>query len=361
MALSQQVIRIFVAAPGDITDERTVIGDVVGNWNTHRGTPSHLSAEVVWWRNRARPRMGVRPQEAINVDVLDDADIVVGIFWTRFGTPTGVAESGTEEELRRSIKAGKNVLLYFCDRPVKPSEMDAVQYAKVQAFKREIQATHAGLYWEYSDIDTFREEFSRHIATSLDKFVATMASAATANDAGPRPEAKMETHVVPGMGETFAPQIDGLDSYMPAVKKTFTDRDRVKFIEQGFRDIREFMKAALARLQTKEPLIETDFLEVTAVQFACRVYKQGSLVSQCKVWTGQQLGSMGIYYATDNVEAASNNSFNDWLTLEDDGLRLFFRANGIGGWSGQGEQDVLSAAEVGPYLWRKLTAVLGQR
>jgi hypothetical protein len=33
---------------------------------------------------------------------IDEADVVIGIFWKRFGTPTSNAASGTEHELRRA-------------------------------------------------------------------------------------------------------------------------------------------------------------------------------------------------------------------------------------------------------------------
>lgn len=34
-----------------------------------------------------------------------DSDVVVGIFWKRFGTPTGDAQSETEHELRKASDA----------------------------------------------------------------------------------------------------------------------------------------------------------------------------------------------------------------------------------------------------------------
>jgi hypothetical protein len=38
---------------------------------------------------------------------------LIGVFWTRVGTPTGIAESGTLEEIERVAAEGKLVMLYF--------------------------------------------------------------------------------------------------------------------------------------------------------------------------------------------------------------------------------------------------------
>ena len=45
----------------------------------------------------SRPQMGDRPQELINKQLVGHCDLLIGSFWTRLGTPTGRAESGTAE------------------------------------------------------------------------------------------------------------------------------------------------------------------------------------------------------------------------------------------------------------------------
>jgi len=39
--------------------------------------------------------MGDRPQAIINKQLVDDADILVAVFWTKLGTATGAAMSGS--------------------------------------------------------------------------------------------------------------------------------------------------------------------------------------------------------------------------------------------------------------------------
>lgn len=60
---------------------------------------------------------------------------MVGLFWTKFGTSTGVAQSGTVEEIDQFVAASKPALLYFSRRPVDPNTINLRQQQKLRAFK----------------------------------------------------------------------------------------------------------------------------------------------------------------------------------------------------------------------------------
>ena len=62
---------------------------------------------------RVCPAMGDRPQAIINKQVLANCDLLVAVFWTRIGSPTGVAVSGTVEEIQEHLNAGKPAMIYF--------------------------------------------------------------------------------------------------------------------------------------------------------------------------------------------------------------------------------------------------------
>ncbi|HEV7403507.1 MAG TPA: hypothetical protein VGO11_11290 [Chthoniobacteraceae bacterium] len=59
----------------------------------------------------------------------------MAIFWSRFGTPTGRAASGTEEEIRRGIKQRKQVLVYFSNRRA-PGQKPA-EHSRIEKFKKQ--------------------------------------------------------------------------------------------------------------------------------------------------------------------------------------------------------------------------------
>src|SRR5439155_238471 len=96
---------------------------------------------------------------------------IVAIFWSRFGTPTGVADSGTEEEVRRGIKLRRKVTVYFSDLEPIPSMADRQQLERLWGFRQELQRT--GLCWRFSSRDQFRREFARHLAFKLNEFQET--------------------------------------------------------------------------------------------------------------------------------------------------------------------------------------------
>ena len=56
-------------------------------------------------------------------------------FWTRFGSPTDEYGSGTEEEIEIMLQSGKQVFMYFSDKPISPSEMNSDGYKKYKLFE----------------------------------------------------------------------------------------------------------------------------------------------------------------------------------------------------------------------------------
>jgi hypothetical protein len=162
MPKNAKVFSLFLAGAGDVLDEQQVIRQIVEEWNMHHGIPAGALLNVTSWRTNVYPIAGSSPQNIINSRLVDEADIVVGVFWTRFGTPTEVADSGTQEEIERSISAKKRVMVYFSNCPVAPDSLDTEQHSKVQAFKK--QYANQGLYHNFDHIDEFRTNFRGHLA-----------------------------------------------------------------------------------------------------------------------------------------------------------------------------------------------------
>ena len=118
-----------------------------------------------WWETHTAPEYNVRPQEAINRRIVDDSDLVVGIFWTKLGTPTGEADSGTLEEIERVAKAGKPAMLYFSHAPIDPDKIDLKQMERLKGFKERISAN--ALIEKYSSSLDFRDKFARQIELKI--------------------------------------------------------------------------------------------------------------------------------------------------------------------------------------------------
>ena len=95
---------------------------------------------------------------------------MVGIFNARFGSPTGVADSGTEEEIRRSIKRGKKVMVYFNNQPTPKQRKARNEFARIEKFKRKLGKN--AIYHTYTDMPTFEEAFRQHLAGSMNELLA---------------------------------------------------------------------------------------------------------------------------------------------------------------------------------------------
>ncbi|MBN4056087.1 hypothetical protein JYT20_00025 [Rhodothermus sp. AH-315-K08] len=114
MSYQAIVYNILVASPGDVEHERRIVREKVHKWNEIHAAPTNVVLQPIGWETHAVPEMGDRPQAIINDQLVDHCDMLVGVFWTRLGTPTGKAASGTSEEIERFIKGRKTgVDLFF--------------------------------------------------------------------------------------------------------------------------------------------------------------------------------------------------------------------------------------------------------
>lgn len=171
MAKTITEYQLFFAHPSDIVEEYEIASIVIEEWNRQHGIKLGARIQMTSWSTHSYPATGDRPQAIINKQVVDDADIVVGIFWSKFGSPTGKSDSGTEEEIRRSIKNQKKVMLYFSDRPLNPSKLNIEQYSKIQTFKNEFK--DSGIYWLVNNSEDFETYFRQHLASLMNEFIGS--------------------------------------------------------------------------------------------------------------------------------------------------------------------------------------------
>lgn len=156
----------MIASPGDVLEERNVARDVINEWNYLHSSPSTNTVLIpVGWETHSSPDLSGRPQQIINDRVLKNCDLLVGIFWTKLGTPTGESMSGTAEEIERHVAAGKPAMVYFSIRPVALDSVDPNQYAALQQFKKWCQTK--GLIETFENIPDFQAKFTRHLQLTL--------------------------------------------------------------------------------------------------------------------------------------------------------------------------------------------------
>jgi hypothetical protein len=168
-----QSYRLFVASPGDVQEERSILRGVIRSLNQSHGKRRRYRLKLVRWETDVAPGAG-RPQQVIN-DQVGSYDVFVGIMWHRFGTPTGVADSGTVEEFRNAYRAWKRnrampLMFYFCQKPFMPRSIEEVdQMRRVLLFRKALEGK--ALFWDYSGPVAFSRQIGKHLCLRMDRFL----------------------------------------------------------------------------------------------------------------------------------------------------------------------------------------------
>jgi len=167
MSFAATSYRVLIASPSDLAEEREAATMAINDWNAQHATAEGVVLLPVKWETHARPETGVRPQAAINDQIVGTCDILIGMFWTKLGSSTGVAESGTVEEINQFVEQQKPALLYFSDRPTAPSGINLRQLRKLKDFK---DSTYKNaLVGKFSQIAELRQTLLRDLTGQVRK------------------------------------------------------------------------------------------------------------------------------------------------------------------------------------------------
>lgn len=167
MAESRKVLKVFIASPGDLADERRAAKQVVDRFNLNWSERLGYHVELVGWEDTVA--VFGRPQSVINED-LAKCELFIGMIWRKWGTaPGGEYTSGFEEEfqssIERRIKSGKpEISLYFkeVDQSLLSDPGDDLK--KVLTFKERVTQERKIIFKTFADLSKFREEIESCIA-----------------------------------------------------------------------------------------------------------------------------------------------------------------------------------------------------
>lgn len=161
MSYIATVIPVMIASPGDVQREREEVRKAIYSWNDVNSKKTSMILNPIGWETNGAPEMGDRAQALINKRLLNDCDLLIAVFWTRIGTPTGGYESGTVEEIERHMAANKPTMIYFSKAPVDYSQVDRNQFDLLMDKKKEWQ--QKGRIEEFSTLEEFKEKLNKHL------------------------------------------------------------------------------------------------------------------------------------------------------------------------------------------------------
>ncbi|MDE2660005.1 MAG: DUF4062 domain-containing protein [Acidobacteriota bacterium] len=161
---------IFLSSPSGLDAERKVVRDVALRLNSELGEVFGIHFDVIGWETHGRPGAGSSPQDVLNRQELDATDVFIGIMWDRYGTPTGRAGSGTQEEFDRALRQRdeREIFFYFKTEPVPPHEINVDQLKKVQKFKGSMKSAGV-LYWDFRNVEDFKTYTRTHLIGLMKK------------------------------------------------------------------------------------------------------------------------------------------------------------------------------------------------
>jgi hypothetical protein len=224
-------LNVLIASPGDTEEQRDAIRATVLKWNNSNSQFNQATLLPVMWETHTFPALG-RPQGIVNEQIVSDADILIGTFWTRLGTPTLVAESGTVEEITQFEESGRPVLLYFCEAPVGITALDATEIERVKAYRQEMQKKAlVGSYVTTAELcEKVREDLTRQIRSmkqsgklpplpASDGSVASTEPTAGAAAATPAEKIQDLRQTLIGYGTKWQAQYTSIDAVDPSIDR----------------------------------------------------------------------------------------------------------------------------------------------
>lgn len=138
------VLRILVASPSDLEEERKLLDGVIQELNLILLQQRGISFELIKWETHTFPGVGTDAQDVINHQLPIDYDILLSMFWSRIGTPTPRSKSGTLEEFENAYRRWNldphsiRLMIYFKTAPISPDFIDPDQLRQVKEFRNSL-------------------------------------------------------------------------------------------------------------------------------------------------------------------------------------------------------------------------------
>jgi hypothetical protein len=151
------------------------------------------------------------------------------------------------------------------------------------------------------------------------------------------------------MAQVFGPRSSNL-----RVKKTFTDADRDRFMDDSFDFMARYFEGSLEELAKRQPGIETKFQRIDAHCFIAVIYRNGNAISRCLIRHGGRTAfGGGITYS--HSDKGDRSSCNEVLNLEVGEQALSLKPRGLSSlMKGHDQRSHLSSEGAAELYWSML-------
>lgn len=160
-------VRVFLASPMDVVEERQLFKRTVEKVNNVIGRNLGIYFEVVGWEDDVLPDAGIDAQDVVNSQIKQDYDVFVALFKSRVGTKTHRSLSGTIEEyelaqMKRRANPALRIMCYYLDATDCENE-------DIQSLKQKMN-DEGVLYADKLSLQSFSELVFKHFSQLLLQF-----------------------------------------------------------------------------------------------------------------------------------------------------------------------------------------------
>lgn len=157
----------LISCPSDVGAYINSIKSGVERFNNTYGEMNGIIVRTKYWLEDSFPESGGQAQDLLNGQIVKTSDMALAVFWTKFGEPTKHFGSGTEEEIEYMISSGKQVFLYFLDKPIPPSMINSREQKRIQNFKTKYKGK--GIYFIVKDENELESKVADHLIRYFSK------------------------------------------------------------------------------------------------------------------------------------------------------------------------------------------------
>ncbi len=132
------IYSVVVSCPDDAEQESEVCFAAIDSANRFFQIVERDTAVIPFhWKSTAVISTPGRPQDAINAGPIAQADALVAFFRSRFGSPTGVTDSGTKEEIEEALSRRIPCLVCFYTGML--GTFDPDELVRIRRYKKRVE------------------------------------------------------------------------------------------------------------------------------------------------------------------------------------------------------------------------------
>lgn len=169
--IKMSVFKVFLSSPNDVKDDRDAVEQMILDFSKKTEKDYGIKLVPLVWEKHVAHGPG-RPQEKAN-KLVKKCQVYIGFLGKRFGSPTGLMESGTEEEFTKAFLKWEDqkcpdMRFFFKEVQINPRTDDMAQTQKVIDFEKRIRGQF--LADRYISADDLKKKVEKELKEIVEKF-----------------------------------------------------------------------------------------------------------------------------------------------------------------------------------------------